>query len=62
MTIKSILDPTLGPQSSGAALETSVFLARRFGAHADVLFIKEYFHHVLPCAAEALPPSVTQEF
>ena len=58
MTIKNIFVPTLGPISSGAALETSVLLARQFGAHADVLFIKEYLHHVLPVMEEGLAPSV----
>ncbi len=61
MTIKNIFVPTLGPKSSGAALETSVLLARQFGAHADVLFIKEYLHHVLPVVEEGLAPSVAEE-
>ncbi len=41
MTIKHILVPTTGVKSSGTALGTSLLLARLFGAHAEVLFIKE---------------------
>ena len=41
MTVKHILIPTMGVKSSGAALGTSLLLAKLFGAHAEVLFIKE---------------------
>ncbi len=61
MTIKNIFVPTVGPESSGEALETSLFLSRLFGAHVDVLFIKEYLDRVLPTAAEGLAPSVAEE-
>ncbi len=57
MTIKHILIPTTGVKSSGTALATSLLLARLFGAHAEVLFIKEDLLTVLPLAAEGLAGS-----
>lgn len=54
MTVKHILIPTMGVKSSGAALGTSLLLAKLFGAHAEVLFIKEDLLTVLPLAAEGL--------
>ncbi len=57
MTIKHILLPTTGVNSSGTALGTSLLLARLFGAHAEVLFIKEDLLTVLPLAADGLAAS-----
>ncbi len=57
MTIKHILLPTTGVKSSGTALATSVLLARLFGAHAEILFIKEDLLTVLPLAADGLAAS-----
>ncbi len=57
MTIKHIFVPTTGVKSSGTALATSVLLARLFGAHAEILFIKEDLLTVLPLAADGLAAS-----
>ena len=57
MTIKHILIPTTGVKSSGTALATSLLLARLFGAHAEILFIKEDLLTVLPLAADGLAAS-----
>ncbi len=57
MTIKHILTPTTGVKSSGTALATSLLLARLFGAHTEVLFIKEDLLTVLPLAADGLAGS-----
>ncbi len=57
MTIKHILAPTTGVKSSGTALATSLLLARLFGAHAEILFIKEDLLTVLPLAADGLVAS-----
>ncbi len=59
MTIKHILVPTTGVKSSGTALATSLLLARLFGAHAEILFIKEDLLTVLPLAADGLAASFT---
>ncbi len=61
MTIKHILTPTTGVKSSGTALATSLLLARLFGAHAEVLFIKEDLLTALPLAADSLTGSIAGE-
>ncbi len=61
MTIKHILIPTTGTKSSGTALETSLLLARLYGAHAEVLFIKEDLLTVLPLTAEGLTGSFVEQ-
>ena len=61
MTFKHILTPTTGVKSSGTALGTSLLLARLFGAHAEVLFIKEDLLTVLPAAADGLAGSIAED-
>ena len=61
MTIKHILVPTTGVDSSGTALGTSLLLGRLFGAHTEALFIKEDLLGVLPAAAEGLAGSIAED-
>ncbi len=61
MTIRQILVPTMGPESTGSALETAFLMCRLFGAHAEALFIKPEARHILPASAGGLTPAIANE-
>ena len=61
MTVKSILVPLSAAEFAGATLETAYHIARRFGAHMDVLHVRSDPRSLVPYTGEGMDGSMIEE-
>ncbi len=61
MSIKRILCPLYGSQSDASALATGLALTKRFGAQADILFVRPNPTDALPYLGEGISGPVVED-